>query len=316
MSERMILLNPGPVCLSGRVRNALARADWCHREPEFAALTRDILERLTHVYPQGADDYDAVLLTGSGTSAVEAMLATLAPGDGATLVLRNGVYGDRMATMLERQGKPHVSLGQDWQAPLDLGRIEQCLVSRPEISHVAVVHHETTTGRLNDLDGLGELCRELDRQLLLDAVSSFGAEAIDFSTWNLAALAATANKCLHGAPGLSFVLAHRECWERPATPASVYLDLHRYHELQSGSGYSPFTQAVHVAFALQAALEEFEEEGGWRTRHEIYGTRADRIGDTLPGSVSRPCWSRMPTPWFSGPTGFRQVPTTLIFTPR
>ncbi|MCC7259054.1 MAG: 2-aminoethylphosphonate aminotransferase [Gammaproteobacteria bacterium] len=282
MSERTLLLNPGPVTLSERVRRALVRGDWCHREPEFAALVRDIDARLAAVYEDLAGRYEAVVLTGSGTAAVEAMLASFAPEDRITLVVANGVYGERMARMLEAHRRPNRVLGHGWLEAVDLQRVEQALADDPAISHIAVVHHETTTGRLNDLAALARVAQARGVQLLLDGVSSFGAEQIAGHGWNLAAVAGTANKCLHGVAGLSFVLARRELWQRPpARPASVYFDLHAYHRTQHGEGFSPFTQAVQVAFALHEALAEHADAGGWLARRACYRERAARLSATL-----------------------------------
>ena len=236
MTERTILLNPGPVTLTERVRAALGEGDWCHREAEFADLTRHLNSGLAAVYDELAGDYQSVLLTGSGTAAVEGMLATFAPDDGGTLVLANGVYGERMAAILDAHGKPHELLQREWVEPLDLEAAAAVLDANPAITHVATVHHETTTGRLNDLAAVGVLCRERGLELLLDGVSSFGAETIRGAAWNLAAVAATANKCLHGVPGISFVLARRDRWARPARARSVYLDLQRYFSGQHGDG--------------------------------------------------------------------------------
>jgi 2-aminoethylphosphonate-pyruvate transaminase len=282
MVERTILLNPGPVTLSDRVRSALSEGDWCHREPEFAELTREINSALAGVYADMRDEFSAVMLTGSGTSAVEAMLASFAPADGGTLVLSNGVYGERMAKILVAHRKPHTVLEQPWMSPLDIEATIQMLDQHPEITHIATVHHETTTGRLNDLDALGALCRERGLALLLDAVSSFGAERIESADWNLEAVAGTANKCLHGVPGLSFVVARREAWSRPRpTVASVYLDLYSYYAGQHGDGFSPFTQSVQVAFALREAIAELEETGGWQARRETYRHRVAKIHEEL-----------------------------------
>jgi 2-aminoethylphosphonate-pyruvate transaminase len=305
---RQLLLNPGPVTLSPGVRDALAAGDACHREPAFAALTREVLTGLGTVY-DGAADYDAVLLACSGTGAVEAMLASLAPADSRTLVLSNGVYGERMAAMLAAHGRPHEQLAGDWLAPLDLGALEARLQADPGITHVATVHHETTTGRLNDLAAVGALCRRLDRRLLLDAVSSFGAEEIRFDDWALAGLAATANKCLHAPPGASFVLAERAALEASAPAAgSVYLDLRRYHGPQQESGYSPFTPAVNTVAALATALSELRAGGGWRGRRETYRSRSRRVAEMLgrlgvepllaadAGSCVLTSW-RLPTGW-------------------
>ena len=277
-----ILLNPGPVSLSPRVRGALTRGDWCHREPEFAELTGKINAALANVYAPGTEDYRSVLITGSGTSAVEAMLATFADDFGKTVVVSNGVYGERMARMLAAHGKPYEVVETAWTKPMDLEQVRQRLKTEPDIRFVAAVHHETTTGRLNDIGGLAAICKDFGVKLLVDAVSSFGAENICADEWNMAALAATANKCLHGVPGLSFVLASNELWAGPTTsPRSVYLNLRPYFELQHDRGYSPFTQAVQVAFALDEALAELDDDGGWQSRRAGYRNRADAVGQAL-----------------------------------
>lgn len=277
-----ILLNPGPVSLSARVRKSLSRGDWCHREPEFAHLTQEINTALASVYEPLADDFRSVVLTGSGTSAVEAMLATFADDTKKTLVVTNGVYGERMAKMLAVHGKPCLDVRSEWSSPMHLEEVRRNLESDRNIKFIAAVHHETTTGRLNDIAALGKLGREFGVRLLIDAVSSFGAENITADDCNIAAMAATANKCLHGVPGLSFVLASNELWEEQATSVrSVYLDLRAYHQSQHEQGYSPFTQAVQVAFALGEALSELREEGGWRKRQAVYRARAEKIGQTL-----------------------------------
>lgn len=279
---RQVLLNPGPVTLTDRVRAALARGDWCHREPEFAALLQDINRRLAQVHPGMAPRYRAVTLAGSGTCAVEAMLATFAPDAGATLVVANGVYGERMARMLDAHNKPRRMARHAWTAAVDAAAVARQLEADPAITHLAVVHHETTTGRLNDLALLGALCRERRITLLLDAVSSFGAERIDADAWNLGALAGTANKCLHGVAGLSFVLARDDLWSGPAHRAgALYLDLRGYYDTQHRDGFSPFTLPVQVAFALQEALAEHAGEGGSEARRQTYAGRAARIAATL-----------------------------------
>jgi len=283
--SRSILLNPGPVTLSDRVREALMSVDWCHREPEFAALTRWINDTLINVYTSTGHDFESVILTGSGTAAVEAMLATFAPDKAKTLVVANGVYGERMARILNAHGKPHTVVSSNAIEPMDFAAVRSSLADDKSIRYVATVHHETTTGRLNDVEKLAAICRDADVQLLVDAVSSFGAEAIEAESWNIAALAATANKCLHGIPGLSFVLARSELWNKNTMDAgSVYLDLRSYYASQHGGGYSPYTQSVQAAFALREALLEFAEGGGWVERRNGYRARAATIHAAMQNS--------------------------------
>lgn len=278
---RTVLLNPGPVTLTERVRLALVRDDMCHREPDFAEICLDIKQKLLQVYAESPSEYDAILLAGSGTCAVEAMLASFAPRETRTLVVTNGVYGERMAAMLTAHGRPHEVLTGDWLAPLDLAEVERRLTADPTLTHVATVQHETTTGRLNDLDGVVNICQRLRRSILLDAVSSFGAERIDFDNECLAAVAGTGGKCLHGVPGTAFVIARRSLFAAKSTDVGcVYLDLFRYQKEQL-CGFSPFTPAVQSCFALQEALSELQESGGWKARRARYRNRSSHVRNTL-----------------------------------
>jgi 2-aminoethylphosphonate-pyruvate transaminase len=278
--RREILLNPGPVTLTERVRHAMLRPDQCHREAEFAELVLRIRQRIETVYDERPASHDAVVVSGSGTCAVEAMVASLVPREGTAIVAANGVYGERIAAMLSAQGKAHRLVRADWLAGIDVAGVRAAL-GTGRASAVIAVHHETTTGRLNQLDEIGRLCDEADVPLLLDAVSSFGGEAIDWQGWHLGAVAGTANKCLHGVPGIAFVLADRELLRaRLGSSPSVYLDLQRYHREQT-TGFSPFTQAVHACFALDEALDELADAGGWRPRRDLYRRRTARVREGL-----------------------------------
>ncbi len=262
-----LLLNPGPVNLSERVRQALAKPDLCHREPEFAQLQQAIRQKLLAVYELAAADWAAVLLTGSGTATIEAMLLSLAPEKAPILIIENGVYGERLGKIAAIHGLAHQRLCHEWGEAIDLDRLAEKLSHK--IAYVALVHHETTTGRRNDVAAVSAICRRFDTPLLVDAVSSFGAEALQFADWNIAACAGTANKCLHGVPGTSFVIVRRAALKKPAAPRSLYLDLHTYL-CQQDAGGTPFTQSVQGFYALDAALDEHAETGGWQARREYY----------------------------------------------
>lgn len=278
----MKLLNPGPVTLTARVRAALQKPDLCHREPEFAELTKSVMQKIANVYPESAKDYVPVLLTGSGTGAVEAMLGSLVPKGPAkkTLVVANGVYGDRAAAMLHAQGKTYEVVASAWTAPMDLEAVDKALATGL-FGHVFAVHHETTTGRLNDIDALGKLCVKHNVPMLLDAVSSFAGETIRFEAWNLEACAATANKCIHGVPGIAFVVVRKDVFAARTTGAtSVYLDLFRYQKEQE-KGFSPFTQSVQAMYALDEALSELADQGGAEARQKLYASRSKAVRDSL-----------------------------------
>jgi 2-aminoethylphosphonate-pyruvate transaminase len=274
----MRLLNPGPVSLTDRVRQSLLRQDLCHREPEFFDLQDEVRRKLLAVYELDPEQWIAVLLSGSGTAAVESMLTTLVPEEGKVLIVENGVYGERMAQIAGRYGVDHGIVRHEWLEEVDFSAVAARL-DEPGFTHVAVVHHETTTGRLNDLAGLDRLCRERGVGMLVDGVSSFGAEWIDFDSPSTAAVAATANKCLHGVPGVAFVVVRRDQLDH-ATARSYYLDLTRLAQLQDRRD-TPFTPAVHACYALAEALAEHAEFGGWAARRTTYQKRAERVADAL-----------------------------------
>jgi 2-aminoethylphosphonate-pyruvate transaminase len=194
------------------------------------------------------------------------------------LIVENGVYGERIAQMCNQYRIAHERIVGDWMKAPDLDavavRLDAAADAAP-FTHLAVVHHETTTGRLNDLQSLSEVCRDRGVKLLVDGVSSFGAENIDFADAGLAAVAATANKCLHGVPGASFVIVRRDALAQAAS-RTYYLDLARLARLQDQRG-TPFTPAVHVYYALVEALREFAEAGGRPARHRRYAALAEQV---------------------------------------
>lgn len=278
----MLLLNPGPVSLSERVRRSLLQPDLCHRESEFFDLQDEARRRLLGTYSLDPEQWAAVLMTASGTAAVESMVAALVPETGRVLIVENGVYGERIALICAQYGINHERIVGDWMQAPDYAAIAVQLASRPEKSrftHVAIVHHETTTGRLNDLGTLAGLCREHGAALLIDAVSSFGAEIIDFTDSTVAAVAATANKCLHAVPGAAFVIVRRKDLQNAAS-RTYYLDLARLARLQNERN-TPFTPAVHAYYALVEALREYEEQGGRAARYEQYAALAERVRSGL-----------------------------------
>jgi 2-aminoethylphosphonate-pyruvate transaminase len=262
--------------MTAKVRSALASDDVCHREPEFQALVRRVREKVSAIY--GAKGFTTVLVGGSGTAAVETMLSVI-PTGGSALVVANGVYGERMAAMLRAQGKRHEVVTSAWTSGMDVAAVEKALASG-SFGHVLAVHHETTTGRLNDLAALGAVCKKAGVPMLVDAVSSFAGEDIRWDEWNIEAAAATANKCIHGAPGVSFVVVRESALARPSGATSVYLDLHR-HAADQAKGSTPFTLPTHVSFALEAALDELAGAGGWQARHATYAARSNRVRSAL-----------------------------------
>lgn len=277
---RFILLNPGPVSLSEAVRSAAVSEDLCHRESEYFHLQDRVRGRLLEVYDCNPDAWSAVLLGGSGTAALEAMLSSLLPRNARLLVIENGVYGERISRIAAIHGIDFKTLAHAWTDPIDFDRVAEAMAGEA-YTHVAAVHHETTTGRINDVAALAGLCDEHGAGLLLDAVSSFGAEAIPFESDALLACAVTANKCLHGIPGLCFVVSRRSALEQAADPPrSLYLHLPLWSEEQDRQS-TPFTPPVNALLALEKALQELARHGGWRGRHAYYGHLANQVKRAL-----------------------------------
>jgi 2-aminoethylphosphonate-pyruvate transaminase len=262
MADReWVLLNPGPANTSPRVRQALLTPDLCHREPEFFEVMRDVRERLVAVLG-AASTHAAVLFTGSGTASVEAALTSLVPPERGLLVVDNGVYGDRMLRIARAHCIPAAALSSDFTTPVRPGDVARVLREHPEISHVAVVHHETTTGLLNPVEAVADVAAAAGRGVIVDAMSSLFGEPLDLARAGIEAVTASANKCLQGVPGVSFVLARRPALEalKGRPPRTVYLDLHSHWTMQEQDN-TPFTPAVQVLHAMREALVELQEEG-------------------------------------------------------
>jgi 2-aminoethylphosphonate-pyruvate transaminase len=260
------------VNVSPRVTVALGRGDLCHREPECAALLARIRERLVAAFAP-AGGFAAVLVTGSGTAALETAVTSVLSERGRLVVVANGVYGERIAAMAEAARLPHTVVEGSWTAPPDLARLEEA-VRAPDVEAVAVVHHETTTGLLNPLAEIGRLARRHGRLLLVDSVSGLGGDALDLEAIGVDLVAGTANKCIQGLPGMAFVLAREAVMPRLLgyPRRSLSLSLATHYEAQR-RGTTPFTPAVQVAYALDEALAELLEEG-LAARHKRYADAA------------------------------------------
>lgn len=256
----MILLNPGPVNVSPRVTAALGRGDMCHREPECAEMLARIRTRLVQAFAP-AGGFTAVPITGSGTAAVEMAVTSILSPKGRMVVVANGVYGDRIAAMAAAARLPHTVVQSAWTVPPDLDHLAQA-IREPDVEAVAVVHHETTTGLRNPIDAVGRLARAHGKLLLIDAVSALAGDPLDLDAVGADVVVGTANKCIQGLPGMSFVLVRKAVMERLMTyqRRSLYLSLPVHYEAQERDS-TPFTPAVQIAYAFDEALAELLEEG-------------------------------------------------------
>jgi len=257
---------------SDTVRKAGASHDLNHRDPAFLALQSETKKRLLAVYPETAAGWHPFLIGGSGTLAVEAMITSLIES-GPVLILENGYYSSRIREIFDIHEIPFRAVTHDWLSAWDFEAIE----SELERGYEAVIgtHNETTTGRLNDVGRLGALCREKGIRCLIDAMSSFGADSIEFS--GLDAVCASANKCLHGVPGVGFVLVRDELVSAMSRVPrrSYYMSLPMY-----GGDSPPLTPPVPALEALCQALREYPH-GGVLARQTTYMQRAWFLRDQL-----------------------------------
>ncbi len=276
------LLTPGPLTTSDETKHAMLR-DWGSRDTDFIALNRHVRERLV-VLASGIGTHVAIPLQGSGTFAVEAMLGTFVPRAGKLLILANGAYGRRMAQMCRYSGRAHVVYETAEDMPPGPAEVARRLVEDPAITHVAIVHCETTSGILNPVAEVAAVVTKHGRRLLIDAMSAFGALPVDAREIRFDALAASANKCLEGVPGIGFVIAREAALvECEGNASALSLDLHDQWRAMERNGQWRFTPPTHVLAAFGSALEQHQAEGGVAGRGARYRRNCKILLDGLRG---------------------------------
>jgi len=264
-----ILLTPGPLTTSLETKTAMLR-DWGSWDAAFNAVTARVRERLTAIV-HADETHVCVPMQGSGTFSVEAAVNTLVPRDGHVLVLVNGAYGKRMARLTEMMGRRVSVFETAEDVPTTAGDVSRLLDADRSITHVGLIHCETSTGILNPLHEIAHTVAERGVSLIVDAMSSFGAIAIDARTTPLDALIAASGKCVEGPPGMGFVFARRSVLERRAgNSTSLALDLHDQWTYMERTTQWRYTPPTHVVVALDAALAQYEAEGGQPARLARY----------------------------------------------
>lgn len=274
-----LLLTPGPLSTTASVKETMLR-DWCTWDEDYnLGVVQDIRARLTALSGSNPAAYTCALMQGSGSFSVEACLTTMMPRDhGKLLLCANGAYGDRMETTARVAGLNHSVYRVPEVQPLDPAELAARLAADPDITHVALVHNETTTGMLNPLADLAVAVTSAGRVLMVDAMSSFGGIPIDMAALGVTWLVSSANKCIQGVPGFGFVLARTDALSACEGHARSHsLDLHdQWRAMEAGHGKWRFTSPTHVVRAFQQALNEFDAEGGVPARHARY-TENQRI---------------------------------------
>ncbi|MGF1753143.1 2-aminoethylphosphonate--pyruvate transaminase [Vibrio makurazakiensis] len=273
MRNDYLLLTPGPLSTSESVRQAMLK-DWCTWDDEY---NKDIVQVIRQKLVKLATKhigYTSVLMQGSGTASVEATIGSVISAEGKLLVVDNGAYGARIAQIAQYLNIPcHVVSPGETSQP-DLNEMETALAMDPAITHVAVVHCETTTGMLNPITEVTKLAKQHDKVVILDAMSSFGGIPMDIAELGVDYMISSANKCIQGVPGFGFVIAKQiELEACKGQARSLTLDLFdQWQCMENNHGKWRFTSPTHTVRAFYQALLELEQEGGIDARFNRYYT--------------------------------------------
>jgi len=260
--DKCLLFTPGPVNVAENVRAAIGKEDICHREVDFDRLLLSVENKLLSLFEiRERSHYRAVVITGSGTAANEAMLCSVV-GDKNILILSNGEFGERLHAISKIHNANTFLLEFPWGTGLDLDTIDAFLQHHP-IDVIAMVHHETSSGMLNSLEDIGALSKSNGSLFVVDCVSSAGAEPIDMERDNIAFCSSSSSKAIGSYPGLSFIIGETAEFEKLKTlpVKSAYLNLYKFYDFIKTHSQTPNTPAVPLFFALEEALTDILKEG-------------------------------------------------------
>lgn len=273
MSREALLFTPGPLSTSLTVKQAMLK-DMGSRDHAFMTAVKDIrngLLKLAHVSKDAG--YECVIVQGSGTFGVESVISSIVGEKDKLLVLVNGAYGERIVKMAKIHKLNHEVLRFDEDAIVTPEAVESFLDTHKDISHVACIHSETTTGLFNPITTIGQVCKKHDKVFVVDAMSSFGGVVMDMVSMNIDFLVSSSNKCIEGVPGFAFALCKKsELEEAKGQARSLSLDLYEQWAGLEASGQFRFTPPTLSIMAFQQAMKELEEEGGVSAREARYKT--------------------------------------------
>ena len=258
---RNVLLNPGPATTTDSVKLAQAIPDICPREQEFGDLMEFCATEITK-FVGDPKDYATVLFGGSGTATVEAVLNSVIPDSGKVLIIDNGAYGKRMRQITSVYKIPTVVFESSSIEPIDLNALEALIESTEGLTHLAMIHHETTTGLLNDITSVGAICKRHNISFIVDSMSGFAAIPVDMKSMNIDYLAASSNKNIQGMAGIGFAICNKSVLESTASipMRSLYLNLYAQHAYFEKTHQTRFTPPVQTFYALKQAIVETHEE--------------------------------------------------------
>lgn len=264
------LLTPGPLTTTEAVKKEML-FDRCTWDDEYKSITQKIRKELLDIGNVHEEDYMAVLMQGSGTFAVESVITSTVGEKDKLLIIANGAYGERIVQIAEHISLNHVIYNNEYDEHPDMDKVKEILDKDTEITHIAMVHCETTTGILNPIEDLSVIAKEYNKTLIIDAMSSFGGITIDIKALGIDYLISSANKCIQGVPGFGFVIAKKEKLEKcKGISRSLSLDLYDQYKGMDKDGKWRFTSPTHVVAAFSKALDELKEEGGVEGRYNRY----------------------------------------------
>jgi len=292
-----LLLTPGPLTTSDTVKQTMLK-DWCTWDDDYnLGIVQKIRQQLVAL----AGDsplYTSVLMQGSGTASVESAIGSMVRETDKLLVIANGAYGDRIAEIASYLKIDHQVLNYGETRQPDSKEIDQLLTADKAITHVAMVHCETTTGILNPIDTIVPLVKSHNRIFILDAMSSFGGIPLNMAQLGIDVLISSANKCIQGVPGFGFVIARRSLLEQcEGVARSLSLDLYdQWRCMEKNNGKWRFTSPTHTVRAFAQALQELNEEGGVGKRHTRYQENQRRLVEGMERLGFKPL---LPREWHS-----------------
>ncbi len=264
------LLTPGPLTTTDTVKQEML-FDHCTWDDDYKAITQRIRTQLLELAHVSEQEYTAVLMQGSGTFGVESVLSSVIGAKEKLLICANGAYGERMGEIARFNQIPYTQYDEHYNRVPSAEKIERMLREDPSITHVAMVHSETTTGILNDIESVGKVVYESGKTFLVDAMSSFGGVEIPVRDWHIDFLISSSNKCIQGVPGFSFIIANKEkLLQSRGKARSLSLNLYEQWKGMDKDGKWRFTSPTHVVLAFAKALEELKEEGGISARNRRY----------------------------------------------
>lgn len=264
------LLTPGPLTTTDTVKQEMM-FDHCTWDDDYKQITQKIRRDLLKLAQVSEEEYTVVLMQGSGTFGVESVVTSSVGEKDKILVCANGAYGERMAQIARQAGKNLVVYQEEYHNIPDAQKVKQLLEEDPAITHVGMIHSETTSGILNDIEAVGKVVKEAGKTFIVDGMSSFGGVKIDVKGIGIDFIVSSANKCIQGVPGFSYIICRREALMKcKGKCSSLSLDLFDQWETMEKDGKWRFTSPTHVVLAFARAMEELKQEGGIPARAKRY----------------------------------------------